>query len=479
MYVIDRKYNPKVAWRTIASAVRQTVRATADTPAEYRIRVKAVDQNEVIPDDIDIGYYFTDYIGTPYSVKTHGTEIEIVSPSILTVINGYLYNWWAAIGDTNGDGISETSITSDDNWVIPRYTLYTAGGDFSILTTYLGGSSVAGGKMKETGIVYWISPNTGATNEVGFNGRGAGQRTNVGYLYTKQYLTMWQNVAQDATNAVIATLNAYDGTIYPGTATGWDALEKFKGCSIRLVRTSTTLTHGQTGTYVGNDGKIYRTICIGTQEWLADNLCETKYRDGTTIPFQGVNPGYYTDAEWNALTTGARSTYLEDPNTYGFTLIPEVDAVYTTLDLSDDFMTGACPTSGHCGIVHKSAYKGYSLYLPADMFRHLHPIAFQNNNKYTMAILWNNDPNPMRYTFTSTDNPTITNYQGTQADGHILSDDYGEKPKCRLFQVDPSDPNGLIERTEKPYYKFVAGLLDEITFGILPEVTDWIIEISR
>ncbi len=35
-------------------------------------------------------------------------------------------------------------------------------------------------KLRETGTEYWISPNDGATNETGFNARGAGQRTSAG-----------------------------------------------------------------------------------------------------------------------------------------------------------------------------------------------------------------------------------------------------------------------------------------------------------
>ena len=72
-----------------------------------------------------------------------------------------------------------------------------------------------------------------------------------------------------------------------------------QGGPIRLVKTTTTLTHGQTGTYTGNDGKVYRTICIGTQEWLADNLCETKFRNGDWIT--GFDGGVYTpisNADW-------------------------------------------------------------------------------------------------------------------------------------------------------------------------------------
>ncbi len=83
---------------------------------------------------------------------------------------------------------------------------------------------------------------------------------------------------------------------------------KATGTSLRPVKESTTLTHGQSGTYTGNDGKVYRTICIGTQEWVADNLCETKYRNGDSIPEVQDN------ISWAALTTGARCFYNNDPN---------------------------------------------------------------------------------------------------------------------------------------------------------------------
>jgi uncharacterized protein (TIGR02145 family) len=41
--------------------------------------------------------------------------------------------------------------------------------DMAILVEYLGGKDIAGGKLKETGITHWQTPNTGATNESGFS----------------------------------------------------------------------------------------------------------------------------------------------------------------------------------------------------------------------------------------------------------------------------------------------------------------------
>lgn len=51
----------------------------------------------------------------------------------------------------------------------------------------------------------------------------------------------------------------------------------------RLVRRTTSLTNGESGTYVGNNGIEYPTICINGREWLAANLIETNYRNGDSI----------------------------------------------------------------------------------------------------------------------------------------------------------------------------------------------------
>jgi len=42
------------------------------------------------------------------------------------------------------------------------------------VTDFLGGEAVAGDKLKETGIIHWIGPNTGATNETGFTALPSG-----------------------------------------------------------------------------------------------------------------------------------------------------------------------------------------------------------------------------------------------------------------------------------------------------------------
>ncbi len=62
------------------------------------------------------------------------------------------------------------------------------------------------------------------------------------------------------------------------------------------------------------DGNTYKTVKIGNQEWMAENLKVTYYRNGDAIP-------NVTDAkEWSNLTTGACCNYDNDANnltTYG------------------------------------------------------------------------------------------------------------------------------------------------------------------
>lgn len=62
------------------------------------------------------------------------------------------------------------------------------------------------------------------------------------------------------------------------------------------------------------DGNVYKTIKIGTQTWMAENLKTTRYKDGTTIP-------NVTDASvWSLTTSGAYCDYNNSStigNTYG------------------------------------------------------------------------------------------------------------------------------------------------------------------
>jgi len=58
-----------------------------------------------------------------------------------------------------------------DEWHLPSQA------DWEKLIQYLGGSGIAGGKLKETGTERWEYPNLGATNISGFSARPAGSLT--------------------------------------------------------------------------------------------------------------------------------------------------------------------------------------------------------------------------------------------------------------------------------------------------------------
>nr|WP_321450798.1 fibrobacter succinogenes major paralogous domain-containing protein [uncultured Carboxylicivirga sp.] len=57
------------------------------------------------------------------------------------------------------------------------------------------------------------------------------------------------------------------------------------------------------GTMTDQEGNIYKTVTIGKQTWMAENLRTTIYYDGTAIP------NITDDDEWGNSTTGAYSNY--------------------------------------------------------------------------------------------------------------------------------------------------------------------------
>jgi uncharacterized protein (TIGR02145 family) len=98
---------------------------------------------------------------------------------------GNLYNYYAVV-DTRGLCPVEWHVPSDAEW--------------TILTTYLGGESNAGGKMKSKGTANWITPNTSATNESGFSVLPGGSRSVDGSFNSIGYDAFFWSATEEVTN---------------------------------------------------------------------------------------------------------------------------------------------------------------------------------------------------------------------------------------------------------------------------------------
>jgi uncharacterized protein (TIGR02145 family) len=95
------------------------------------------------------------------------------------------------------------------------------------------------------------------------------------------------------------------------------------------------VTHDLTyGTVDDIDGNTYKTVTIGTQTWMAENLKTTKYNDDTSIPFITDN------TSWKNLITPAFCWYNNDASTYKDTY----GALYNWYSAASGKL---CPTGWH------------------------------------------------------------------------------------------------------------------------------------
>lgn len=132
---------------------------------------------------------------------------------------GKLYNWFAVEGDS----------LCPVGWHIPTDDLMSTS-EWLTLVDFLGGSMVAGGKMKKTGPDAWQAPNVGATNESGFSGVGAGVRLPEGNFAWEGILGYWWTATESGINAWHRNL------FYDFIVVGRNEIEKRFGLSIRCVR---------------------------------------------------------------------------------------------------------------------------------------------------------------------------------------------------------------------------------------------------
>lgn len=128
---------------------------------------------------------------------------------------GALYNWYAV---DNAHGLAPTG------WRIPSQT------DLVTLNTFLGGESVAGGKLKEVGLMHWDSPNTGATDKYGFKMVPGGTRTATGLFVGMNTSNYFYTSTESGGNIVTSLAQSSNSANYVNVYT------KRNGFSVRCVR---------------------------------------------------------------------------------------------------------------------------------------------------------------------------------------------------------------------------------------------------
>jgi uncharacterized protein (TIGR02145 family) len=129
---------------------------------------------------------------------------------------GKLYNWYA-VNDPRGLAPVGYHIPSDTEW--------------TTLTTFLGGSTVAGGALKQQGFCHWLTQNT-ATNSSGFSGLPGGYRSTGGLFFTSvgTYGNFWSTSQYDPTASYFLNLYVADNTATIQVANNID------GQSVRLIK---------------------------------------------------------------------------------------------------------------------------------------------------------------------------------------------------------------------------------------------------
>ena len=155
-----------------------------------------------------------------YAIYPHSQIDGLISDEEVGSSYGMLYNWYA-VADEGG--------LCPVGWHVPSE------GEWTTLTEYLGGNTVAGGKMKSTRTdpelhPRWDYPNIGATNDSGFSGLPGGIHHDGSYYYIGIFGMWWSSTEYLAEFARMRYLYCNDSQV------DGSYLNRFDGLSVRCIR---------------------------------------------------------------------------------------------------------------------------------------------------------------------------------------------------------------------------------------------------
>jgi uncharacterized protein (TIGR02145 family) len=144
----------------------------------------------------------------------HYTVIEDTLAN--NAVYGKLYNWFA---------VSDPRNIAPVGWHVPSKS------EWNVLVNYLGGTDVAGDKMKEAGQVHWVA-NTTATNSSGFTGLPGGGRSSYDgtFVLINQTGYWWSSTPDNTFNTWVIDMGASFTNLFI------DSGDKHLGASVRCIK---------------------------------------------------------------------------------------------------------------------------------------------------------------------------------------------------------------------------------------------------
>src|SRR5665648_17086 len=192
--------------------------------------------------DIDGNVYHTVTIGTQVwmaeNLKTtkyrNGNPIPNITSNWAALTSG-AYCWYnndAATYKANYGALYNWFAVADSRKIAPVGWHVPSDAEWTTLTTFLGGESVAGGKLKETGTTHWLNLNIGATNSSGFTALPGGLCSDYNYRDIGNDGHWWSSTDIDTDQAWSRTL--VDKYAWVGSRDGY--YSKRFGFSVRCVK---------------------------------------------------------------------------------------------------------------------------------------------------------------------------------------------------------------------------------------------------
>ncbi len=324
--IILPAYQGVFAKQVVSSVMQETVQIGTQTWKAKNATVETYQNGDLIPEVTN---------ASAWNSLTTGAWCYYANITANGTVYGKLYNWYAVHDPRNMAPVG---------WHVPTDA------EYATLQTYLGGSTIAGGKLMSTGTSLWPASNANSTNSSGFSGLPGGYRLpNGGFNSGADWAVFWasddnggnpfdwqlrsNNAAfnhytdaktfgfsvrfiKDAipSNGLVFQLDAGNTASYPGTGITWTDLSGNGNNGAFISGVTYSSSNGGTMVFDGSDNNRVQTS-LSTA--FTDFTVGIWYKDNGSQAYARLMDQDYAGGFWLGRNAGIANSWgggIQEPD---------------------------------------------------------------------------------------------------------------------------------------------------------------------